>query len=115
MIREIKEEFEIRARFFDIDSEEFLTHKGKQLQMNPLPIASYDLTYKNSEGIDKSRTEYIFLMETDEKIDKKQDEEIVEYAWFEPEKVLTMKPNRDTWDFYQQILEKIIGEDEFSE
>lgn len=112
MIREIQEEFQITARFFDIDNEEYLSHKGKRLKMNPLPIASYDLSYTNSDGRDKSRTEYIFLSETDEEITKKQEEEIVEYAWFEPEKVLSMKPNIDTWDFYQEILEKIIGDDE---
>lgn len=115
MIREIEEEFQISARFFDIDHEEILSHKWKHLKMNPLPIASYDLSYTNSEGIDKSRTEYIFLSETDGEITKKQDEEIIEYAWFEPEKVLSMKPNIDTWDFYQEILEKIIGDDELSD
>lgn len=115
MMREVKEEFWIWARFFDIDNEEILSHKGKKLPMNPLPIASYDLSYKNHEGQDRSRTEYVFLMETDEEIRRKQDEEIQEYAWLEPEKILSMKPNIDTWDFYQEILEKIIGEDELSE
>jgi ADP-ribose pyrophosphatase YjhB (NUDIX family) len=115
MVRELSEEFDLSARFFDIDTEEILTHKGKKLTMNALPIASYDLTYTNSEGKDKSRTEYVFLMETDALITKKQDEEIIEYAWFEPEKILSMKPNSETWDFYQEILEKIIGEDEIGE
>jgi isopentenyldiphosphate isomerase len=115
MMRELDEEFGLAARFFEIDSEEILTHKGKKLSMNPLPIASYDLSYTNSEGKDKSRTEYIFLMETDEEVKHVQSEEITEYAWMEPEKILSMKANIETWDFYQEILEKIIGEDELGE
>jgi 8-oxo-dGTP pyrophosphatase MutT (NUDIX family) len=115
MMREVKEEFGISARFFEIDSEEILSHKGKRLSMNPLPIASYDLSYTNSEGKDKSRTEYIFLMETDEEIREKQDAEIAEYAWIEPEKMLSMKVNVETCDFYQEILEKIIGDEELGE
>jgi hypothetical protein len=54
-------------------------------------------------------------METDGVIEKIQDTEIAEYAWMDPEKILSMKPNIDTWDFYQEILEKIIGEDELGE
>lgn len=112
MIREIQEEFGIRARFFEIDEEEVVHHNGKSLVMHPLPIASYDLVYKNAKGIDQSRTEYIFLMETDDEIQKVQSSEIVEFAWFSPEKILSMKSNTETWDFYQEILEKIIWEDE---
>jgi hypothetical protein len=44
-----------------------------------------------------------------------QQEEIAEYAWMDPEKILSMKPNIETWDFYQEILEKIIGDDELGE
>jgi NADH pyrophosphatase NudC (nudix superfamily) len=54
-------------------------------------------------------------METDATIEKKQDEEIAEYAWFDPEKILSMKPNIETWDFYIEILEKIIGDEELGE
>ncbi|GAB0174819.1 MAG: hypothetical protein HHAS10_06980 [Candidatus Altimarinota bacterium] len=115
MMRELSEEFGIEARFFEIDSEEELHHKGKKLPMNPLPIASYNLSYKNTEGKDKSRTEYIFLMETDVPVKNIQGEEIAAYEWFEPEKILSMKPNIDTWDFYQEILEKIIGDEELGE
>ena len=49
MIREIHEEFSINAQFFEIDSEEVLHHQGKKLTHHPLPIAIYDLKYKNSE------------------------------------------------------------------
>lgn len=112
MIREIREEFGIQANFFDIDSEEILYHKWKALPQFPAPISTYDLSYKNKEWIDKSRTEYVFLMETDGKIGKIQTEEIAEYAWHDPEEILSMKPNIDTWDFTIQILEKIMGEDE---
>jgi 8-oxo-dGTP pyrophosphatase MutT (NUDIX family) len=115
MIRELTEEFGVKARFFDVDEHEVLHHKGKILSMNPLPISSYDLSYTNSEGKDKSRTEYVFLMETDVQIGKIQVEEIAEYRWFEPEKILSMKPNSETWDFLQEILEKIIGDDELGE
>lgn len=115
MQRELKEEFWLDARFFEIDDEEILHHKSKRLSMNPLPIASYDLSYTAKDGRDKSRTEYIFLMESDGVIEKTQTEEIAEYAWFDPERVLTMKPNIDTWDFYIEMLEKIIGEENFEE
>ena len=112
MIREIEEEFGIRAKFFDIDPEEALSHTGKKLRNNPLPIASYDLEYKNTEGKDRSRTEYIFLMETEDDVKNIQTAEIAEYKWFDSEGILSMKPNIDTWDFYQQILGKIIGDEE---
>jgi 8-oxo-dGTP pyrophosphatase MutT (NUDIX family) len=49
MIRELREEFGLVARFFEMDREEMLSHQGKRLTMHPLPIASYDLDYKNSE------------------------------------------------------------------
>lgn len=115
IIREIHEEFGIQARLFDIDSEEALHHKWEKLKMNPLPIASYDLSYKNSEGVDKSRTEYVFLMETDDMINQVQESEIQSYAWFDPEKILGMKPNIEIWDFTIEMLEKIIGEEELGE
>lgn len=115
ILRELDEELGLSARFFEIDSEEILTHRWKKLAMHPLPIASYDLSYTNSEGTDKSRTEYIFLMETDDGVWATQKEEIAEYAWFDPEKILSMKPNVDTWDFYIEMLEKIIGEEELGE
>lgn len=83
--------------------------------MNPIPIASYNLSYTGKDGKDKSRTEYIFLMESDGVIENTQVEEIAEYAWFDPEKILTMKANIDTWDFYIEMLEKIIGEENFEE
>ena len=51
-------------------------------------------------------------METDGKISKIQTQEIAEYAWHDPEEILSMKPNIDTWDFTIQILEKIMGEEE---
>jgi hypothetical protein len=46
---------------------------------------------------------------------KIQAEEIVEYAWMDPERILSMKPNVDTWDFYIEILEKIVGDEELGE
>jgi len=87
----------------------------KKLNHHPLPISIYDLEYKNSEGVDKSRTEYIFLMETDGKVWKIQNEEIHAYKWFEVDEVLSMKPNIETWDFMIEMLEKIIWEDEDSD
>lgn len=115
MMREIREEFGLKARFFDSDESEMLSHRGRKLPMSPLPIASYNLEYKNKEWKDKSRTEYVFLMETDDEIRTTQHEEIVEYAWFDPEKILTMKPNVEIWDFTIEILERIIGDEELGE
>lgn len=109
MKREIREEFGISASFFEMDNEEILHHKGKKLKHYPLPISIYELSYKNSEGKDKSRIEYIFLMETDEQISSTQIEEIYDYKWFDPDEILSMKPNIEAWDFNIEILEKIIG------
>ena len=112
MIRELLEEFSLKARFFEIDRDEMLHHKGKRLNHHPLPISIYDLEYKNAEWVDKSRTEYVFLMETDEEIWKVQNEEIYAYKWFEVDEILTMKPNIETWDFIIEMLEKIVWEDD---
>ena len=48
IVRELHEEFHLSARFFDIDSEEILHHKGKKLVHHPLPISIYDLEYKDT-------------------------------------------------------------------
>lgn len=112
MIREIQEEFGVAARFFEIDNAEILHHKWKKLQHFPLPIAIYELNYTNSKGEDKSRIEHIFLMETDEIIKHTQEEEIFEYKWFDPDDILSMKLNVDTFDFIIEMLENIIGTDD---
>lgn len=109
MLREIREEFDISANFFEIDSEEILHHKWKKLKHYPLPISIYELSYTNAEGKDKSRIEYVFLMETDDEIKKTQIEEIYDFSWFDPDEILSMKPNVEAWDFTIEILEKIIG------
>lgn len=111
MKREIQEEFGISARFFEIDPEEILYHKGKPLVHLPTPISTYELNYKNKDWVDKSRIEYVFLMETDDNIQEVQAEEIAEYQWFEVDDILSMKPNVETWDFYIEMLENIIGEE----
>ncbi len=110
--REIHEEFWIHSRFFEIDREEILYHQWKKLNHLPLPIAIYELRYMNKEGKDKSRVEYIFLMETDESIVKTQASEIYDYQWFDGDDILIMKPNIDIHDFTLEMLEKIIGNDE---
>ena len=111
MIRELQEEFSLEARFFEMDHEEILHHKGRKLTHHPLPLSIYDLSYTNSEGKDKSRTEYVFLMETDGEIGNIQNEEIHDYKWFEVDDILMMKPNIDTWDFIIEMLEKVVWED----
>lgn len=111
MIRELREELSLEAQFFEIDHEENLHHKGKKLNHHPLPLSIYDLEYKSADWIDKSRTEYVFLMETDGNIWKIQDEEIHAYQWFEVDDVLMMKPNIETWDFVIEMLDKITAED----
>ncbi len=111
MIREIQEEFGITARFFEIDGEEQLYHMGQPLHHYPAPISTYELSYTGKDGKDKSRIEYVFLMETDDTIQQVQTEEIAAYEWFEVDDILGMKPNVETWDFMIQMLEKIVGED----
>ena len=49
MVRELREEFSLDARFFEMDHEEILHHRGKKLAHHPLPISIYDLSYTNSE------------------------------------------------------------------
>ena len=113
--REIREEFGIEANFFEIDSEESLYHKWKKLNHLPLPLSIYELRYTSKDGKDKSRIEYVFLMETDEKIKNIQASEIYEYKWFEADDILIMKPNIDIYDFTLEMLEKIIGNNEENE
>ncbi len=117
MIRELHEEFGLKARFFEIDRDEILRHNGCKLKHHTLPITTYELSYTNKKWEDKSRSESIFLMETDfidvnNKNLKIQTSEIVEYRWFDADDILTMKPNIDTWDFIIEMLERIVGSDE---
>ncbi len=115
ILREIHEEFGIDARFFEIDDEEKLSHRSGKINNRPLPISIYELEYTDRSDKEQCRLEYIFLMETDETITQVQESEIAEFKWFDPDAILMMKPNVDTWDFYIEILEKIIGDDTFSE
>jgi 8-oxo-dGTP pyrophosphatase MutT (NUDIX family) len=113
IIRELQEEFGLEVRFFEIDRDEILRHRGRKLKHYPLPITTYELSYTNKDGKDKSRSESIFLMETDfidvnNKNLKIQTEEITEYAWFDADDILRMKPNIDTWDFIIEMLERIV-------
>jgi len=112
MIRELGEEFSLEARFFEMARDEILHHRGKKLRHHPLPISIYDLSYQDSEWKDKSRTEYVFLMETDSDTGNIQTEEICAHQWFDVDDVLMMKPNIDTWDFIIEMLEKIVWEDD---
>jgi 8-oxo-dGTP diphosphatase len=109
--RELREELSLSADFFEMDREEILSHRGKRLTHHPLPISIYDLSYSDSTGKDKSRTEYIFLMETSDMIGNIQKSEIHDYQWFDVDDILMMQPNVETWDFYQEMLEKIVGSD----
>jgi 8-oxo-dGTP pyrophosphatase MutT (NUDIX family) len=108
MTRELREEFSLDARFFEMDRDEILRHRGKKLTHHPLPISIYDLSYVDKNGKDKSRTEYIFLMETDSEIGAIQTEEIHDHKWFDADNIITMKPNIETWDFVIEMLERII-------
>jgi 8-oxo-dGTP pyrophosphatase MutT (NUDIX family) len=125
--RELTEEFGIKATFFEMDSEEILHHRGKKLTHFPLPLSIYELHYTNKDGKDKSRIEYIFLMEvanppvkvkwkenlvTDLHALTLQTEEIAEYAWFEADDILMMQPNSEIYDFIIEMLEKILGSEE---
>lgn len=112
MIRELNEEFGIKADFFEMDSEEILHHRGKKLKHFPLPISIYELHYTNKAWVDKSRIEYVFLMETTDVVKKVQSEEIAEYNWFETDDILMMKPNEETYDFIIEMLEKIFPDSE---
>lgn len=111
LLRELQEEFGIRASF--LPSDDMLTNGGKPLDMLPIPIVSYKLQYKNKEGRDKSRTEYIFIVTSDDEIRQTQQAEIAEYQWIDPEKLLEGKIK--TYDFYLQILERLLYEEESEE
>ena len=90
-------------------------HRSGKINNRPLPISIYELEYTDRSDKEQCRLEYIFLMETDETITQAKASEIAEFKWFDPDAILMMKPNVDTWDFYIEILEKIIGDDTFSE
>lgn len=110
LIRELDEEFWLDIAFLPIDEEDTLTHKGKSLDMLPTPLASYQLSYKNKEWKDKSRTEYLFLVESAGEVTKTQQDEIAEYKWIDPEKLVEGKEK--TFDFYIQILERLLYEED---
>lgn len=112
MIREIREEFGIWANFFEIDDGEILYHKGKKLTHKVAPLSIYELHYSDKEWKDKSRTEYIFLMESADTIREIQASEIYAYEWFDADEALMLKPNIEIHDFTLEMLEKIIGNDE---
>jgi 8-oxo-dGTP pyrophosphatase MutT (NUDIX family) len=113
--REILEEFGLEAQFFDIDREETLFHKWQKLTHLPLPISIYELHYTGKDGKDKSRIEYVFLMETSDAIKNVQTSEIYEYKWFDADDILIMEPNKEVYDFTLEMLEKIIGNDDNNE
>lgn len=50
-------------------------------------------------------------MEMTEDIKQIQDEEIIEYGWYEPEKILTMIPEKEIWGQYIQILSKLTDDE----
>ena len=54
-------------------------------------------------------------METSDVIKKTQIEEIHDFRWFDPDEILSMKPNTEIWDFIIEMLEKIIGDEELGE
>jgi NADH pyrophosphatase NudC (nudix superfamily) len=51
-------------------------------------------------------------METDETITRVDTNEVIEYRWFDVDDILTMEPNKETFDFIIEMLEKIIGNDD---
>ena len=108
ILRELKEELWLEAFFTPIDDHEILHHKKIELEHLPLPLTSYKLSYTSSSWKDKSRTEYIFLMMSSQKDCIKQEWEIADYKWFEPEEILLMKWNIETYDFYIEMIEKLL-------
>ncbi len=106
MIREIKEETGSEARFFDIDPGD-LIRKWNKLKNLAHPISIYEIQITAN----KTNVEYIFLMEMTEDIKQIQDEEIIEYGWYEPEKILTMIPEKEIWGQYIQILSKLTDDE----
>ena len=77
--------------------------------MIPLPLTGYTLSYER-DGEDRSRTEYIFALTTDQAITQKQDEEIIEYEWFDPDDIASGKTK--TFPMNQKIIEKLFYGDE---
>ena len=81
MIRELQEEFSLEARFFDVDHEERLHHRGKKLDHHLLPISIYDLSYTSKDGKDNVLTmkpnidTWDFVIEMLEKIVGEEDDE----------------------------------------
>ncbi len=113
LVRELEEEFALPISFLPFEEEYLLIHKGKPLDMLPIPLASYQLSYTNKEWKDKSRTEYIFLAMAEGNVGKTQAEEIAEYRWIDPE--LLAEGKEKTYDFYIQILERLLYEEQEGE
>ncbi len=113
IVRELEEEFALSISFLPFEDTDILIHQGKPLDMLPVPLASYQLSYTNKEWKDKSRTEYIFLAMAEWTVGKTQTEEIAEYQWIDPE--LLTEGKEKTYDFYIQILERLLYEEDEGE
>lgn len=104
MLREVSEELRITCTFQEGQYEEPLPWE-EGLVMIPLPITGYQLSYTRGEK-DRSRTEYIFVLETEDRVWETQQEEILEHAWFDPEDIAGGKV--ETFPMNQRIVEKLF-------
>lgn len=109
LIRELDEELGLVISFFPVETDEVLHSRGKALDMIPLPLASYRLSYTSASGKDKSRTEYIFLVEAKSTVGKIQKDEIADCQWMEVDDLVEGKVK--TFDTYVEILERVFYEE----
>lgn len=108
IIRELREELGITWDFLEAQYEEPLW-MNDTLTIIPLPLTGYTLSYER-DWEDRSRTEYIFALTTDQTIKEKQDEEIIEYGWFDPDDIVSGKTK--TFPMNQKIIVKLFYGDE---
>ena len=108
LLREIYEELWIRCTFEPSQYEESLGGDDT-LTMIPLPITWYQLSYSR-DGKDRSRSEYIFVLLTEEDTIKKQEKEILFYEWFTPDAIAW--GSTETFPMNQKVIEKLFYGDE---
>lgn len=84
IVRELKEEFQIEIEFkwFMLDTND------KWIELLPLPIDSYTVSYYHKDFWDVNRVEYIFLCKYKSWNLTPQTEEIFDYKWIPIDKIL---------------------------
>ncbi len=99
LIRELREEFQIEIQFIW----KILETEDKWIEILPLPIDSYIVSYFHKKYWNVNRVEYIFLCRHDKWLLTPQKEEIYDYKWVSINDILI-----DKYQNYKRIKELVI-------